>query len=277
MLADPPLKTVGILYHPTSAAEAVLAEELATVLPSMNAVAWLCSAWEEEQARGRVEGTDLLLSIGGDGTILKAARVALSHSIPIVGVNLGRLGFMTELGPDEARDKLPQYLRGEGWIDERAMLEVHLADRGRYHALNDVFVGRGAIPRLVQVETSIDGAHLTTYRADGVIVSTATGSTGYSLAAGGPILYPRAREMILNPICPHLGFPNALVLPSTAVIELGVHTGHEAVLSVDGQVNISLKDGDSIRIALSPNVARCLRAEPPSYFYGTLMKRLVQK
>lgn len=271
------MKTVGILYNPKIAAAGGLAEELANFLPSINAAVWLCSAWEEEAARSQIEGTDLLLSIGGDGTILRAARAALSYSVPIVGINLGRLGFMTELGPEEARDRLSQYLRGEGWIDERAMLEVQLADRGHYHALNDVFVGRGAIPRVVNVETSIDGALMTTYRADGVILSTATGSTGYSLAAGGPILCPQAREMILNPVSPHLAFANALVLPSTAVIELRVHTTHEAVLSVDGQVNVGLEDGDCVRARLSPDVARFLRAQPLGYFYGTLMNRLVQK
>ena len=271
------MKTVGILYHPKIAAAGGLAEELANFLPSIDAAVWLCSAWEEEQARSQIEGTDLLLSIGGDGTILRAARAALSHSVPIVGINLGRLGFMTELGPDEARDKLPHYLRGEGWIDERAMLEVQFADGGQYHALNDVFVGRAAIPRLVNVETSIDGALLTTYRADGVILCTATGSTGYSLAAGGPVLCPQAKEIVLNPLSPHLAFANALVLPSTAVIELRVHTTHGAMVSVDGQVNVDLENGDSVRVRLSPNVARFLRAQPASHFYGTLMNRLVQK
>lgn len=271
------MKTVGILYNPKIAAAGGLAEELAHFLPSINAAVWLCSSWEEEQARGRIEGTDLLLSIGGDGTILRAARVALSYSVPIVGINLGRLGFMTELGPEEARDRLSHYLRGEGWIDERAMLEVELGDRGHYHALNDVFLGRGATPRLVNVETSIDGVPLTTYRADGVILCTATGSTGYSLAAGGPILWPQAKEMILNPVAPHLSFANALVLPPTAVTELRVHTSHQAVLSLDGQVNVDLEDGECIKVRLSPHVACFLRAEPPRYFYGTLMRRLVQK
>jgi len=271
------LKKVGILYHPKIAAAGGLAEELANFLPSIDAAVWLCSAWEEEQARSEIEGTDLILSIGGDGTILRAARAALSHSVPIVGINLGRLGFMTELGPDEALDRLPQYLRGEGWIDERAMLEVQLADGGHYHALNDVFIGRAAIPRLVNVETSIDGALLTTYRADGVILSTATGSTGYSLAAGGPILCPQAKEMVLNPLSPHLAFANALVLPSTAVIELRVHTTHRAMLSVDGQVNVDLENGDCVRVRLSPHVACFLRAQPAGHFYGTLMSRLVQK
>ncbi len=243
----------------------------------MEASVWLCSAWEEERARVQIEGTDLLLSIGGDGTILRSARAALGWSVPIVGINLGRLGFMTELERTEAREKLPVYLKGEGWIDERAMLEVELDGKGPFHALNDVFIGRGAIPRVLYVDTYIDGAHLTTYKADGVIMSTATGSTGYSLAAGGPILYPQAKEIILNAISPHLTFANALVLPSTVVVELRVHTSHQAMLSIDGQVNLDLGDGDSVKVRLSPHVARFLRAQPLTFFYSTLMNRLVQK
>lgn len=271
------MKTIGILYHPKIAAAEALAEELASFLPTIDASPWLCSAWEEEAAKAQVRGTDLLLSIGGDGTILRTARAALGCSVPIVGVNLGRLGFMTELDPTEVRDKLPQYLRGEGWTDERAVLEVEGADAEPHYALNEVFVGRGSVPRLVNIEVKIDGAFFTTYRADGVLVATATGSTGYSLAAGGPILYPQSKEMILNCICPHLAVANALIMPSTAVVDLTVRTTHEAILSVDGQLNRSLEDGQSARVRLSSHVARFLRAEPPMCFYGNLMNKLVQK
>jgi NAD+ kinase len=271
------LKKVGILYHPKITAAKALAEELSNLLLSLEASVWLCSAWEEERARAQMEGTDLLLSVGGDGTILRAVRAALGCYVPIVGVNLGRLGFMTELRRTEARDRIPVYLKGEGWIDERAMLEVELNGDGPFHALNDLFIGRGAIPRVVYVDTYIDGAHLTTYKADGVIMSTATGSTGYSLAAGGPVLYPQAKEIILNAISPHPTFANALVLPYTAVVELRVNTSHKAMLSIDGQINLDLEDGDSVKVRLSPHVARFLRAHPPTYFYSTLMNRLVQK
>lgn len=271
------LKTVGILYHPKIDAAQILAQELAAFLPSRQASTWLCSAWEEQEAKNRIEGTDLLLSIGGDGTILRAARAAIPWCVPIVGVNLGRLGFLTELRSDDARDKLPLYLDGEGWIDERAMLEVELAGHEPFHALNDLFVGRGGLPRVVNIETIIDGVVLTTYRADGVVLSTATGSTGYSLAAGGPILCPQAREIILNAISPHPTFANALVLPPEVEVELRVGTTHQAMVSIDGQVNVDVGDGDYVRARLSRHVARFLRAEPRNSFYATLMKRLVYK
>jgi NAD+ kinase len=157
------------------------------------------------------------------------------------------------------------------------MLQAELAGKKPYYALNDILIGRGAVSRVIYVETTIDGVPLTTHKADGVIIATATGSTGYSMAAGGPILYPQAREIILNPISPHLTFANAVVLPPTAIVELKVRTDHQAMLSIDGQINLALESGDIIRVSISPHVARFLRAQPPTFFYSTLMERLMPK
>lgn len=235
----------------------------------------MCSAWEEEKAKPQVAGSDLILSIGGDGTILRAARAVVPHAVPIVGINLGNLGFMTELKATEALDKLPRLLGGEGWIEERAMLEAEKVPQGKaFHVLNDVFVGRRSSARLVDIETKIDGEVLTTYRADGVIVATATGSTSYLLAAGGPILYPQAREIVLKPLCSHLTLDKTLVLPPEAVIQLKVTTSHEAMLSLDGQVESPLRSGDEVRVKLSSYVVRFLRVQPRTYFYGSLELRL---
>ena len=215
-----------------------LAKEVEEFLGSSGVSVWLCSAWEGEEAKAKVNDTDLILSIGGDGTILRAAQAVVPSPTPITGINLGKLGFMTELSADEAIKRLPALLAGEGWIDERATLEAELAIPGQGHkaprifyALNDVVVARGAIARMVYIDTSIDGEPLTTYKADGVIVATATGSTGYSLAAGGPILHPQAKEFLLLPILPHLSSAYTLVLPSTAVVKLHISTPHEAILS----------------------------------------------
>ena len=193
---------VGILYHPIVEAAHVKAKQLQDFLVSNGVSVWLCSAWEGEKAKARLNNTDLIISVGGDGTILRAAHVVASTMTPITGINLGRLGFMTELSADEALEKLPPLLAGEGWIDERAMLEAELSATDQepahiFHALNDVVVARGAIARLVYVEAKVNGQHLTSYKADGVIVATATGSTGYSLAAGGPILYPQSNDFLL--------------------------------------------------------------------------------
>ncbi|GAJ06905.1 unnamed protein product, partial [marine sediment metagenome] len=237
-------------YHPMIEAAYTLAKELENSLGSSGVSVWLCSAWEGEKARAQVGNTDLILTTGGDGTILWAAQVALLAGTPITGINLGKLGFMTELLADEAVERLPALLAGDGWIDERATLEAellpadqeHESDR-TFYALNDVVVARGAIARIVYVEASIDGELLTTYKADGVIVATATGSTGYSLAAGGPILHPQAKEFLLLPILPHLSSAYTVVLPSTAVVKLRISTPHQATLSIDGHINLPLSSG----------------------------------
>lgn len=278
------MKRIGVVYHPKIAAAGALAERLDRVLPSLKCIAWTCSAWDDQAIKACVPGTDLAISVGGDGTILRICRAVSGLGVPILGVNLGHLGFMTELSADEIMDKLPSVLNGEGWIDSRMMLQVdlHCRDGGEDTrvipkpacALNDVTVGRGAISRVVYVKTSIDGVLLTTYKADGVIISTATGSTGYALAAGGPILYPQAENMVLKPISAHLTLSYPLVLPPTAAVELEVHTDHEAMLSLDGQINVPLRDGDVVKARRSPHVGRFVRLNPPEFFYSALESRL---
>ncbi len=278
------VQKVGILYHPMVEDAYTLAKKLEDFLSSSGISVWLCSAWEGEKARAQVGNTDLILTTGGDGTILRAAQVALLARTPITGINLGKLGFMTELSADEAVDRLPALLAGDGWIDERATLEAELLPTDPEHesartfcALNDVVVARGAIARLIYVEASIDGELLTTYKADGVIVATATGSTAYSLPAGGPILHPQAKEFLLLPVLPHLGSTYTMVLPSTAVVKLRISTHHQATLSIDGHINLPLSNGDTVTIKHSSNKARFLRIHPETSFYGSLEQRLKGK
>jgi NAD+ kinase len=271
------MKRVGILYHPMIESAGKLARELEGLLGNHGVSVWLSSAWEGERIKAQVSGTDLVLTIGGDGTILRAAQAVVSDMTPITGINLGRLGFMTELSAEEAVDMLPALLAGEGWIDERAMLEIELPSTGQIlHALNDVVVARGAIARTVSVEASIDDEQLAAYKADGVIVATATGSTGYSLAAGGPILHPQSEEFILLPIMPHLSLAYPLVLLPKAVVKLRIITTHEAMLTVDGHVNLPLSNGAGITVRLGAHKARFLRIHPGA-FYGSLEQRLKGK
>jgi NAD+ kinase len=274
------MKRVGILYHPMIEGANNLAKKLQEFLDSIGVSVWLCSAWAGEEARTHVDNTDLILSVGGDGTILRAAQVVVPRLIPITGINLGKLGFMTELSADEAPGKLPDLLAGKGWIDERTMLEAELSPtyeeqrKTTFYALNDVVVGRGAVARVVYIEASLDGEPLTTYKGDGVITATATGSTGYSLATGGPILHPQAKEFLLLPILPHLSPAYAMVLPSTTVVKLRLSTTHEAVLSVDGYINLPLSSGAIITVKHSSNTARFLRIHPETSFYSSLEQRL---
>ena len=265
-------------------AASTLAKELERLLNSHSVSAWLCSAWEGDKIKAQVNDTDLILSIGGDGTILRAAQVALPNQTPIVGINMGKLGFLTELRAEEAIEKLPELLGGKGWLDERAMLEAELLSTEAdckpsriFHALNDVVVARGAIARVININTSIDGEHFTTYKADGVILATATGSTGYSLAVGGPILYPQSEDFVLVPIAGHLAMDYSLVLPATAIVKLYVTTAHQATLSVDGHINVPVASGATIIVRHSPIKTRFLRIHPQSYFYSSLEQRLKGK
>jgi NAD+ kinase len=275
------MKKVGIVYHPLNKGTHSLAQKLAGFLDASGVSCWLCSAWEGDEVRKQVPGTELVLTIGGDGTILQAAQAVVPHSIPITGINLGKLGFLTELDADEARDKLPALLAGEGWIDERALLEVELADGDKkqetpklFYALNDAVVARGEIARMIYVEASIDGEPLTTYGADGVIVATATGSTGYSLAAGGPVLHPQADEFLLVPIMPHLSLNYSLVLPPECVVRLRVNAGQRAALSIDGHICLPLDDGAAIKVKHSSVKTKFLRIQPKVSFYSTLEQKL---
>jgi NAD+ kinase len=273
------MNKIGILYHPMNDAARDMAEEVRAFLDKRGIAAWLCSAWEAEEAKPQVNGTDLLLSIGGDGTILRVAQITAGAKtpVPITGINMGKLGFMTELSAKEAKEKLPALLEGKGWLDERAMLEAKIDGGTSYHALNDVVVARGAVARVVYIDASIDGQKLTTYKADGVVVATATGSTGYSLSAGGPILHPRAKEYLLLPILPHLSPGYSLVLPETAVVKLRVATVHEATLSIDGHINPPLADGAVITVRQSSAKARFLRIHPENAFYSSLEQKLKGK
>jgi NAD+ kinase len=273
------MKRVGIVYHPLNEGALSLAQKLADFLETRGVSSWLCSAWEGKQVTEQVTSSNLILTIGGDGTILRAAQAVVPQSIPITGINLGQLGFMTELAADEATEKLPALLAGEGWIDERAMLEAELTngkgqESKRFLALNDVVIARGEIARIIYVEATIDGEPLTTYKADGVILATATGSTGYSLAAGGPILHPNSRQFLLVPIMPHLSLSSTLILPSETIVELRIGTIHKAILSIDGHISMPLAGGATIAIKHSLVKTKFLRVSPKTSFYSTLEQKL---
>jgi NAD+ kinase len=266
------VKRIGILYHPLREKARDLSEELQEFLSSRGVSSWRCSTRDEDKARAQISGTELVLGIGGDGTILRVARIVVPLSVPILGVNQGRLGFITEIDADEVLSHLPDLLKGTGWIEERAMLEAEVADKS-FHALNDVVLHSVAV-RLVNIEARIDGTALTTYRADGVIVATATGSTSYSLASGGPILHPQSKEIVLQPVSCHLGLSHALVLPPQSTVDLKVAHGEKVILSIDGQVELPLSDEQTVRVKLSDHTARFLRIHEPTYFYGSLWEKL---
>jgi NAD+ kinase len=265
------VKKIGILYHPKVAATRKKAGELEKFLKAKGITTWLCSAWDREKACRLLPDTDLLLTVGGDGTILRAVQAVIPGRTPITGINLGKLGFMTEFDAGEAQDKLPLLLEGKGWLDERAMLQAEVVAGGEkqvFHALNDAVLARGEIVRLIRVDVSIDGEPFSVYKTDAIIAATATGSTGYALAARGPIIYPQSSDILLVPVAPHLSLPYPLVLPEKTVITLRLSSYHPAVLSIDGHVNIKVSDGDVVTVRRSPHVARFRRVRPRGSFFN---------
>lgn len=273
------MNRIGILHHPRKPRSLTLAEEMADVLRRRGCQPWLNSSWDEAALAAQVATLDLIITLGGDGSILRAARLGARHGVPILGVKMGRVSFLGEIAPDDWEEPLAWVLAGEHWLEEHMMLRVAIwrseATVNLVHeALNDVVVSRGSLARIVRIAARVDGSELTTYSADGVIVSTATGSTGYALAVGGPVLPPELRNFLLIPIAPYLSLDRAVVLPQGATVELQVFTDHQAILTVDGQFQVELQNGDVVRVAASPYLARFVRLQDQAYFYQTLMERL---
>ena len=269
------MKKVGVFVHSRWSAAVQLSQHVRALLGERGVEVWQTSDWDDSAVSESLAGTDLLICLGGDGTVLRAARVIVPHPVPILGVNMGRLGFLTEVRPGELVDRLADLLEGRCRIEERTMLQAQVPSWGAtHHALNDVVVGRASIGRPLYVEISIDGVRLAVHRCDAVIAATATGSTAYSLSAGGPILHPEARELLLTPVAPHLGSARPLVLPPDAVVDLTVTADKEAVVSFDGQIDRTLASGDAVTVCRSAHSARFLRFSKPQEYYGVLAEKL---
>jgi len=199
---------------------------------------------------------DIIIVLGGDGTMLSVARLVGDRGIPILGVNIGALGFLTAIQKDELFEFLERVLSGECPVEERIMLTAcvyrHSECIAEYIAMNDVVVNKGALARIIDLDTYIDHTYVTTFKADGLIVSTPTGSTAYALSAGGPILYPTLNSIVLAPICPHTLTNRPIVLPDDVLIEIILKSQSEDVfLTLDGQVGFSLKMGDIVEVKKS--------------------------
>jgi NAD+ kinase len=269
---------IGLLYHPIIPQSHYLAAEILEFLENQGAHVWMGSHWDEAAVAEQAHRLDMFITLGGDGSMLRSARMAAQQGIPILGINLGRLGFLAEVQPTEWAASLKQVLAGDYWVEERMMVQAEFWRDGHrsgcYEALNDVVVSRGALARVVRLDAYIDGGYLTTYVADGLIVSTATGSTAYALAAGGPIVPPELQNMLLVPLAPHLSLERAVVLSKGSLVRIRVRTDHDAILTVDGQYQLELANGDWVQVAASPHVARFIRLHDRTYFYRNLMQRL---
>ncbi len=269
---------VALIHQPFRPETGDAARQAGAWLDGQGASCELLSAFDLDAHDPRPFG--LALSFGGDGTTLRMARWAVRRgppgqdgALPMIPVGMGTLSFLAELTPIDVQEQLPPYLAGDYWRDERAMLSVEVGE-SRSVALNDVVVARGAALRAVSIDLAVHGHHVTRFTADGLVVSTATGSTAYALAAGGPVLAPDLRDIILVPIAGHLSALGSLVLPETADIELTAARSQPAVVSADGQVDFQLAAGHSVRIRIAEQRAVFARRGNPRDFYAHLTDRL---
>jgi NAD+ kinase len=230
----------------------------------------------DEQLRGdvRKRAFDLVIALGGDGTMLRAGHLCAPHDTPILGINLGRFGFLTELQQAQWPNFLPRLLEGRYWLERRMMLNAeHWREAEKLSAwdvLNEVVVTRGAVTRPVHLSAEVDGQPLTTYVADALIAATPTGSTAYALAAGGPILPPTLRNILLVPVAPHLSVDRAIVLAEGSAVSITVIGEMPAVFSVDGQPPVTLNLQDRVDVRAGAHVTQFVRFQDPGYFYRNL-------
>jgi NAD+ kinase len=217
------------------------------------------------------DGVEMVVALGGDGTLLQAARLFSRHDIPILGVNLGRLGFLTDTGPEGMLDVLERVLAGDYQVEKRLMLSAEVHRRGQVIgprvAFNDMVVTKGALAQMIRLETRVNDRFVSSYRADGLIIATPTGSTAYGLAAGGPIIEPTTDVMLVAPICPHILTNRPLIVSADSAIEcILVEERGDVFLTIDGQEGFPLESGDRVRVVRSPHRARLVHCASQDFF-----------
>ena len=279
------IKTVGVVSKPNS-------DEAADLVPAL--VKWLegrgiairmdetTAAYADSSAGlPRVdvpEDCDMVIVLGGDGTLLSAARAIGKREIPLFPVNLGGLGFLTAITIDDIYEELQRAFRGENRIARRKLLSTEVVRDGKtiasYDALNDAVLTKSALARMIDLETHVDEHFVCTYKADGLIIATPTGSTAYSLSAGGPIIFPSVPAICLTPICPHMLTNRPVLVPETSVIRILSHGQDDSVyLTIDGQVGNPIRDGDTI-VCHSSNYSLRLVRPPHMMFFDVLRQKL---
>jgi len=269
---------IGVFYNLRVPVALDLAEAVADWLGHQAVECWVASTEDWLIAAEKLASCGLLVVLGGDGTTLLAGRLAAPHDVPVFGINLGRVGFLSEADPDAWRDKLLKVINNQHWIERRLMLQAQVIRQGKIQsdltALNDIVVSRGGQVRVLRFHLFVDDDHVTTYMADALITATPTGSTAYSMAAGGPLLPPQLQNFLVLPVAPHLSFERPLVLHQEARVKIRVETEFEALATADGQDAVVLQNGDEVVISKHYCDSLFARLEGPSYFYHRLMQRL---
>lgn len=269
---------VGFVVHPAREEALAAASRLEAWLGDRNVETRRddsSSAEDRERAGAFVEGLDLVVSVGGDGTFLRAAHLAARADVPVLGVKVGRLGFLTEVEPDDAIEVLEDVLADSGQVEERlaVLAEPEGAAFAPQWALNEVILEKSARHRLIRLAVFVDDCYVTTFSADGVIVATPTGSTAYSFSAGGPIVSPSVPCIIVTPIAAHMVFDRSLVLAAEQRVTLEVLGEEPGLLSADGRESLELPVGSSVRIGRAPNPSRFVRRGDAPEFHALVREK----
>lgn len=277
-----PIQNIAIAIHPTSQEAMQEGVVVQSFIKKNWGVTSFVSRVNDPLFHSRVASGqyDLMITLGGDGTMLRAGHLCAPVNLPLLGINLGRFGFLMQLSRSEWQDVLPRVFSGEYGIEDRMMLlsEIWRGDKllQTSQVINEVVVCRGQIVRPIRIHAAVDGYSLASYMADGLIAATPTGSTAYALAVGGPIMPPELRNILIIAVAPHLSLDRAVILPEGACVDITTDTDHEAVVSLDGRTPVILKNGDRVLVKASDYTVKFLTFEDPGYFYRNLANYLEQ-
>ncbi len=274
------VKRIGFAYNPTNEAAVELSSRAAGWCQMRGIGEWQAQASDVDRLRAELPTTDALVVLGGDGTFLRAARAVAEIDVPVLGLNLGKVGFLSKAEAADLETVLQHIVDGAYTIDERMVLEArilrggHVGENDRHIALNDIVVARGALARVCRLDVSIDDTHLATFIADGLIVASPTGSTGYSFSAGGPILDPISRNLIVTPIAAYLSAFRSVVVGPRQVIRCRVVDAHEALVSVDGREDLPIAVGDLVEVRAIERPIRLIEPKGSLSFWDLLRHKV---
>ena len=279
------MKKIGLFCKPKAPSAANTLSKLIHWLRKLNCQVFLDTATatiineSSSQSKATISKiADLLIVLGGDGTLLSVARAAHPHNVPILAVNLGSLGFLAEISIDELYPTLENILNEKFKIESRMLLNAYIWRNGEkvedYNVLNDIVINKGVVARVINLQVLVDGQYMTSYRADGLIIATPTGSTAYSLSAGGPIIHPSMHTLVLSPICPFTLTNRSILIPDQSIIQVKLDAEYNDVrVTLDGQESYKMKAGDILEIQKTKTTLQLIKG-PNKNYYKILRKKL---
>jgi NAD+ kinase len=273
------VRRIGFAYNPTSDPAVKLNDRASGWAVERGLDHWAAPAADREALHRELPGTDVLVVLGGDGTFLRAARAVIEDDVPLLGINVGKVGFLSKVEAEAMERVLGQLVEGQYTLEPRMALEGRIIRGGvaygeKLLALNDIVIARGSLARVVRLDTSIDSSHLASFIADGLVVSSPTGSTGYSFSAGGPILGPTARNLVVTPIAGYLTTIRSVVVGPEAVVRCRIVDAHEALASVDGREDIQLAVGDIVEVRAIERPVRLVEPDGSVPFWDLFREKV---